>query len=561
MIYISIESRKGGVGKTTTALTLADLLLSKGYKVLMFDIDIIGTTLDQTFIASKSKFVHEVTWKGERVNLISLFKNIYMAGKNIPSFAQIKEGKSSSFTFEPDKCNFISSSIYEETTKNSDALALIEDPRILYDAFHAYWVLEFVKKVSDSFVSAVRDDHVVVILDNSPGFSSIENCIHDFLTDLGPEKGKILLVSTIDPQDITACRQSKKLIESIFKDKVYAGTYYRSMINSEIKERRKTSAFKTVWNSLCASGGQYPDYHSRKPEIIPSYISILVNKIPRNIIEQSSAKQNLNKKDEFPVPFLSHMLYYFSNPRLKQEGISYRQTLSGQFNMYSLSGDTINIEGDNSRYLKFCDDSNQMGAGHFFDKKWAPLAPFEDLIESMKEQEVLKEQSEWRKIFNDNGHVNIGQNIKDDVGFVVQFVEANLREKNDWQRDLLFVEDFVTSVLMKTHEGVTLDFHTDNPKLQGLGNFVGFFGLAAYRLHIYQQICNLLNKLIEFYLVDVTILEQLDKDSLTDCMNRVLDGNLSPQIATESLMKILSDRISARELRASLQNILDSWNR
>ena len=42
---ISVESRKGGVGKTTAALNLADLVLEKGYKVLLLDLDITGTSI------------------------------------------------------------------------------------------------------------------------------------------------------------------------------------------------------------------------------------------------------------------------------------------------------------------------------------------------------------------------------------------------------------------------------------------------------------------------------------------------------------------------------------
>lgn len=42
---ISVESRKGGVGKTTAALNLADLLVEKGYKVLLLDLDITGTSI------------------------------------------------------------------------------------------------------------------------------------------------------------------------------------------------------------------------------------------------------------------------------------------------------------------------------------------------------------------------------------------------------------------------------------------------------------------------------------------------------------------------------------
>ena len=42
-LFISVESRKGGVGKTTAALNLARLLLKKQRAVLLSDADITGT--------------------------------------------------------------------------------------------------------------------------------------------------------------------------------------------------------------------------------------------------------------------------------------------------------------------------------------------------------------------------------------------------------------------------------------------------------------------------------------------------------------------------------------
>ena len=47
----SIESRKGGVGKTTIALNLAKSLLSRG-PVLLLDCDITGTSISEPAIKS-----------------------------------------------------------------------------------------------------------------------------------------------------------------------------------------------------------------------------------------------------------------------------------------------------------------------------------------------------------------------------------------------------------------------------------------------------------------------------------------------------------------------------
>lgn len=43
MIVWSVANQKGGVGKTTTTVTLAGLLSQKGYRVLMVDTDPHGS--------------------------------------------------------------------------------------------------------------------------------------------------------------------------------------------------------------------------------------------------------------------------------------------------------------------------------------------------------------------------------------------------------------------------------------------------------------------------------------------------------------------------------------
>jgi len=42
-LIVSVESRKGGVGKTTAALCLSRLLRKREYAVLVLDLDVTGT--------------------------------------------------------------------------------------------------------------------------------------------------------------------------------------------------------------------------------------------------------------------------------------------------------------------------------------------------------------------------------------------------------------------------------------------------------------------------------------------------------------------------------------
>ena len=60
MEIYSVESRKGGVGKTTIALNLAKALVKKKYDVLLIDCDITGTPI--TNAAAHSAF-----WKNDVV--------------------------------------------------------------------------------------------------------------------------------------------------------------------------------------------------------------------------------------------------------------------------------------------------------------------------------------------------------------------------------------------------------------------------------------------------------------------------------------------------------------
>lgn len=555
MVYISIESRKGGVGKTTTALTLAETLLSDGYQILIVDMDIVGTTIDTTFINAQ-ELIHVVKLKGKVVNLVRLFKDLFMAGKNIPAFAREDEHKNNAFTYCIKKCNLIGSNIYDMTGGTTP----LEDPRILYDAYHSYWLLEFVKGISKSFAMAAgKDKKVAIILDNSPGFSSIENSIHDYLTDLGPEKGKVLLVSTIDPQDIAACRQSKSIIEKRFNDKVAAGNYYRDMTEGKAGHKIKSPDFDSVWNSLCASDGRKPAYHSCNHDKMSPFISILVNKVPQNIFIQLFAKDILHKETEKAAPFQDHLLYYFSNPQLTAHEIAYQRTYTDSFIDFIQSGNMLEIEQDNARYGAFCDFSRQIGLGTFFKKEWAPLARFDDLLYVMKRRELLKEESDGKiwKIEEVDGASESQVDLE--INVVTRFVVANLRNAKQLNGLLPTIKEHVSSVLINMDGKEEIDFHSDHPRLQEMGDVVTSFSLAVYRLHIYRQVSEMLNSLMNYCLEDKENVEKINKDAIADWIENVLEGRIVVQDMTGALTKMLNDRKNARELSKALEEIVRSW--
>lgn len=89
---ISVESRKGGVGKTTAALNLGYLLKEK-YHVLLLDIDITGTSIKAV---QKSRFWMRETrlltnLEGSPINLLQYYTDTYLKGKDLFKFTCSQE--------------------------------------------------------------------------------------------------------------------------------------------------------------------------------------------------------------------------------------------------------------------------------------------------------------------------------------------------------------------------------------------------------------------------------------------------------------------------------------
>ncbi len=234
-LIISVESRKGGVGKTTAALCLARLLRKRDYSVLVLDLDVTGTNAadiakspfwesDLHVIKEMVNGIAKNNYTLPPINLLTLFDQFFMNGKAIPAFSTQNTTKEDMLV-DLTKVNVLGSQIYkvDKDDNKSRGATCIEQPGILFDDLHTLWLLEFVTKITNNFVRIASNNQepakTAIILDNSPGYVGISPAIHEWLTDRGPECGKFLTVMSLDAQDLRACALAIDSLHALYKDK------------------------------------------------------------------------------------------------------------------------------------------------------------------------------------------------------------------------------------------------------------------------------------------------------------------------------------------------------
>lgn len=240
-LYFSIESRKGGVGKTTVALNMCELLQKKGFVVLLLDCDITGTSSAES--SKNSEF-----WKDE-INIIKHFDNdnnekpVNLLTLFCKRNSQEKHEKDENNTwtienldYKNDKINIIGSELYE-------GKQLIVDPRYLMDEIHSYWVLSLLKDLTDDFFD--RFQNAAVVIDNSPGYVGLGRAVHEWFTDLGPEKAHFLLVSSLDEQDVKSSISAAVEIKRLIEGKVRVAKYFNKLKEGENQDNKEESFLKS----------------------------------------------------------------------------------------------------------------------------------------------------------------------------------------------------------------------------------------------------------------------------------------------------------------------------
>ena len=234
---ISVESRKGGVGKTTAALCLGKLLLQKGLEVLLLDTDITGTNvvdaLDSAFWRDSTHVVPGIEGREKGANLLELFERGFMAGKGSPDFGRPHQSKKQALVWNEGKINVIGSAIY-----SSEGGKLICKPSILFDELHAFWFAKYLGEICVRFQEAVgKQKRTAIVIDNSPGYVGIGPTIQEWLIDGGVDINKFLFVSSLDAQDLAACLKGMDALHS-----TYTGKW---RVAKELAEQRNSKTGRT----------------------------------------------------------------------------------------------------------------------------------------------------------------------------------------------------------------------------------------------------------------------------------------------------------------------------
>lgn len=466
---ISVESRKGGVGKTTAALNLADLLLEKGYRVLLLDLDITGTSISGSCNSPHWKGkINNVKYKNDKVlNLLEYFNNHFLLGEPLPPFSTYKNGE---LWIDDKKINVINSDIYENAS-------LICDPRILFDELHSFWIIEMIEKICTSFIERCTENNycrnkVVIILDNSPGYVGLGKAVHEWLADIGPENGKFLTVSSFDAQDINSCISSIISINKMIDIRYNTAIHYHKLLSQNVNN---DSEFNDISKSFLLKLATYdknnltrsyryryykkPNNQSHSKLNIKTYQTLVFNKVPsffRDLAHRNELaycfRESIQIKDEqlsllSPLVInensaLSNVIFYnesinfqFIKPIIKNR--DYNDSINNVSpylkRLFTTTTNSIlsNIEKseniENEDLLKTIDKYeedlykllNQLSKNGFqyvcnlVKQRWHPMWPMENLIQNLKKisYEQEDDNSLLGNAFDESKNVDIDQLI------------------------------------------------------------------------------------------------------------------------------------------------------
>lgn len=330
----SVESRKGGVGKTTIALNLSKALIDKGYDVLLIDCDITGTSVTEAAGASPfwQNVIDIVKVKDRPCNLLEYFETIYLKGCNI------KHDLVDNIQLSKDKIHLIGSEIYGKDGN------LIVDPRLLMDDLHSYWLVRLLETIAEEYSNKLNSEKTAIVLDNSPGYVGIGKSIREWLTSLGYDYAQFLLISSLDQQDVESTISSALEIEREMIGKWDVAYLYDLVTrhNGDFEELQKLlderPSLKEFYYSL--KDKPYKNNLEARPEA-NDFISVVLNKVP-DMYRDNHLGYKFDSGGSTDRERVLKKLFPTNNLGFPINIIEYDASISGQFieaNMTSIESD------------------------------------------------------------------------------------------------------------------------------------------------------------------------------------------------------------------------------
>lgn len=462
----NVESRKGGVGKTTIALNLAKVLIAKNYSVLLLDCDITGTSITEA--ASNSEFwkdyVNNINNKdGKALNLLEFFKNEYLTGIKSPT--ELIDNENVLVT----KINVIGSDIY-----SLDHNPII-NPSQLIDELHSFWFLSMLREIAERFAVCIKKKktarEVAIIVDNSPGFLGISQCVHEWMGELGPQYAKCMLVSSYDEQDVKSCVDAAFDIKECMTGYISQAKYFDDLIKSEndgkeIEEPKTNGSSKNFFYKL-VDGKEYKQLIEKEYDI-SEYIGLVFNKVPTGCLDDSVCEMYKVSLPTNSIELLKDI--YMCDER--QNCIGFDQYVSYQFFSTKLLNNNSFTDSESKKWSKkiknalksgekelannelvratfkkdstFCQLLNnirQVKSKHFFkdfSDSWYPCYALDMLANDYKEWKSLSYRLEkclpedWSK--------------GDLAGTIVSDMKAFI-DKMGFQADAVYIESLINHLL------------------------------------------------------------------------------------------------------------------
>ena len=213
--FYSIQSSKGGVGKTTIALNLAKALQQVNSVSFIFDLDLCGTSIsdmmktetgEQLFgNINVTNLLGKKGGKGAPVDLLSAFL-LYLGDGDDETQNPLKQIEKRVEALEIKsgykKVVLLPSGTFSRSGLHSSS----ESQHLLFNEIHSGWFSEFIFQIAKAIEPAVGKDisDINIIFDNAPGWSALQPVIEAHLIAKYPGQYKFLFVSSPDEMDIQA---------------------------------------------------------------------------------------------------------------------------------------------------------------------------------------------------------------------------------------------------------------------------------------------------------------------------------------------------------------------